>query len=61
MLIAHSYNISLKKILKWVPAILFAYITPAIISSLLELDLKDVIIHNWSKKIIIPITEISKP
>ena len=41
------------------PAILFAYIIPAIISSLLELDLKDVIIHNWSKKIIIPIAIIS--
>ena len=49
----------IKKILKWVPAILFAYIIPAIISSLLELDLKDVIIHNWSKKIIIPIAIIS--
>ena len=49
----------IKKILKWVPAILFAYIIPAIISSLLELNLKDVIIHNWSKKIIIPIAIIS--
>ena len=49
----------IQKILKWVPAILFAYIIPAIISSLLELDLKDVIIHNWSKKIIIPIAIIS--
>ena len=49
----------IKRILKWVPAILFAYITPAIISSFLGLDLQNVIIHDWSKKIIIPIAIIS--
>ena len=43
-----------QKLLNWLPAILFAYIIPAIITHLFDLDFSDATIHNWSKSFIMP-------
>lgn len=43
-----------KKVLEWVPAILFAYIIPAIVTHLFHLDLSKVALHTASKNIIMP-------
>ena len=45
----------IKTILDWFPAILFAYVIPALISYVSGIDLSDVEIHNWSKNIIMPL------
>ena len=45
----------IKAILNWFPAILFAYVIPAIITHLFALDLKAGPIHTFSKDWIIPI------
>ncbi len=47
------------KFLQWVPAILFAYIIPAIFSSLLQIDLSDNEIHSWNLKFIIPLAIVT--
>jgi branched-subunit amino acid transport protein len=39
----------LQKVLEWVPAILFAYIVPAIITHAFHLDLSTVKLHGFSK------------
>ncbi len=44
----------LKTILNWCPAILFAYIIPAIITHAFNIDLSRDPIHVWSKDIIMP-------
>ena len=44
----------LKKILDWLPPILFAYIIPAATTHLLGIDLSREVIHNWSTEIIMP-------
>ncbi|WP_367392745.1 DUF819 family protein [Lewinella sp. LCG006] len=45
----------IKKLLEWFPAILFAYVIPASITHLFDLDLASVQIHQWSKEFIIPL------
>ena len=49
--IKHS---AIKSILNWCPAILFAYILPAIVTHVFDLDLSSDQIHQWSKDIIMP-------
>lgn len=43
-------------ILNWFPAILFAYVIPACFTHAFNWDLSGVIIHDWSRNWIIPIT-----
>jgi len=42
------------KVLEWIPAILFAYIIPAIVTHLFDWDLSTVTVHSWSKNFIMP-------
>ncbi len=44
-----------KRLLNWFPAILFAYVVPAIITHGFNLDLSQVTLHQWSKEWIIPL------
>lgn len=46
---------AVKTLLDWFPAILFAYVVPAIITHSFGLDLSGVAIHQWSKDIIMPL------
>ncbi|MCB0707367.1 MAG: DUF819 family protein [Saprospiraceae bacterium] len=48
----------LLKILSWVPAILFAYIIPALITHVFDLDLSAVALHGLSKNFIMPLAII---
>jgi len=41
-------------VLNWFPAILFAYVIPAIVTHSFNLDLSKVELHSWSKDYIIP-------
>lgn len=41
-------------LLNWVPAILFAYVIPAIVTHTFKIDLSKVELHAWSKDYIIP-------
>lgn len=43
-----------KVLLDWFPAILFAYVIPAAFTHALGMDLSGVVLHDWSKKWIIP-------
>ncbi|MDH3709661.1 MAG: DUF819 family protein [Cyclobacteriaceae bacterium] len=45
----------IKKLINWFPAILFAYVVPAIITHGFNLDLSQVTLHQWSKEWIIPL------
>lgn len=46
----------IKRMLDWVPAILFAYVLPAGVTHALGINLSDVQLHEWSKSWIIPFT-----
>lgn len=46
-------------ILKWFPAILFAYVIPAAVTHLAGWDLSHVAMHSWSKNFIIPLAIIT--
>ena len=45
----------IKVLLQWFPAILFAYLIPALITHSFDLSLEKVSLHDWSKKLLIPI------
>ncbi len=45
----------INKILQWIPAILFAYIIPAIFTHTFDLDLSGVQLHSWSRDFIMPL------
>lgn len=47
-----------KRLLDWVPSILFAYIIPAAFTHAFDWDLSGVVLHGWSKTIIIPLAII---
>lgn len=49
-----SKSIFIKRVLNWFPAILFAYVIPAILTHTFSLDLSNEIIHNWSKNAVMP-------
>ncbi len=49
----------IKSILDWFPSILFAYLIPALFTHLFEWDLSGVVLHSWSKSIIIPLAIVS--
>ena len=44
----------IRKILDWFPAILFAYVIPALVTHLMGWDLSAISIHDWSKNFIMP-------
>lgn len=54
ILLERSKQIYIEKLLKWIPAILFAYIIPAIFTHLFDLDLSAVKLHSISKDFIMP-------
>ena len=58
ILIRNTENLFLKRVFNWFPPILFAYLIPALITNLLNLDLSNVFIHNFSKGLIIPVAII---
>ncbi|MEZ4847510.1 MAG: DUF819 family protein [Bacteroidia bacterium] len=45
----------IKKVLEWFPAILFAYVVPAIASHSLGVNLSGIELHQWSKDLIMPL------
>lgn len=45
----------LRRVLDWVPAILFAYIIPAAVTHAFGLDLSGVALHGWSRDVIMPL------
>lgn len=45
----------IQKILDWFPAILFAYVIPAVFTHSTGLDLSKVELHQWSRGLIIPL------
>lgn len=45
----------INRILNWFPAILFAYLVPAVFTHALGLNLSTVVLHQWSKEWIIPV------
>lgn len=47
---------SVKLLLDWFPAILFAYVIPAAVTHLFSLDLSGVLLHAFSKDWVIPFT-----
>jgi uncharacterized membrane protein len=55
ILLERSNNQFIKKLLEWIPAILFAYIIPAIVTHTFGLDLSDVTLHSMSKNFIMPL------
>jgi len=52
-------NKHIKSLFDWVPAILLAYIIPAIISLVLQVDYSQANIHNFSKDYFIPLAIIA--
>ena len=52
-------NKHIKSLFDWVPAILLAYIIPALISYVLNLDYSQADIHNFSKNYFIPLAIIA--
>lgn len=45
----------IRQMLKWLPAILFAYIFPALVTHLFSLDFSAVPLHTWNTTIIMPL------
>ena len=58
ILIRNIENLFFNRVFNWFPPILFAYLIPALITNLLNLDLSNVFIHNFSKGLIIPVAII---
>jgi uncharacterized membrane protein len=54
LLLEKSSRRWIQTLLNWFPAILFAYVIPAIVTHTFKLDLSTVQLHSWSKDYIIP-------
>lgn len=52
-------NKTVNWILNWIPAILFAYVVPAIITHLFNLELGDSFLHIWSRNFIMPLAVVA--
>jgi len=50
----HSNSKGIQIVLNWFPAILFAYVVPAVFTHSLGWDLSQVELHSWSKNVIMP-------
>ncbi|MBT8218663.1 MAG: DUF819 family protein [Bacteroidia bacterium] len=55
VLLERSGRSVVKKILQWIPAILFAYIIPAVFTHSFSWDLSSVSLHNVSKNVVMPL------
>ena len=55
VLLEKAKNPLIKKILDWIPAILFAYIIPAFFTHAFRIDLSDVWLHQASRNFIMPL------
>jgi uncharacterized membrane protein len=53
--LSNTKNIHLVKILDWIPPILFAYIIPALIVKLFNIDTQETSLPNWSKNFLVPL------
>ena len=56
MLIAKYENKIVQKILHWLPAILLTFLIPGVLSFVFDLSLENIVLHDWSKAYIYPIT-----
>tara|TARA_B100001175_G_scaffold317846_1_gene336885 strand:+ start:1848 stop:2975 length:1128 start_codon:yes stop_codon:yes gene_type:complete len=56
MYIAKFENKIVQKILHWLPAILLTFLIPGILSFIFNLSLENIVLHDWSKAYIYPIT-----
>ncbi|CAI8202261.1 MAG: Uncharacterised protein [Flavobacteriaceae bacterium] len=56
MLIAKYENKIVQKILHWLPAILLTFLIPGVLSFFFDLSLENIVLHDWSKAYIYPIT-----
>ena len=54
LLLEKSQRKWIQVVLNWLPAILFAYVIPAVITHSFNIDLSKVELHSWSKDYIIP-------
>lgn len=58
-LLEHQKSSGIKKVLQWIPPILFAYIIPALVCLVIGVDLSGTEIHQWSKEYIIPLAIVT--
>ena len=56
MYIAKIENKIIQKIVYWLPAILLTFLIPGLLSFLFNLSLENIVLHDWSKTYIYPIT-----
>lgn len=56
MYIAKSQNKIIQKIIYWLPAILLTFLIPGLLSFAFNLSLENIVLHDWSKTYIYPIT-----
>lgn len=56
MWIAKFNNRIVQKILHWLPAILLTFLIPGVLSFIFDLSLENIVLHDWSKAYIYPIT-----
>ena len=56
MWIAKFNNKIVQKILHWLPAILLTFLIPGVLSFIFDLSLENIVLHDWSKSYIYPIT-----
>lgn len=56
MYIAKSQNKIIQKIIYWFPAILLTFLIPGLLSFAFNLSLENIVLHDWSKTYIYPIT-----
>ena len=56
MWIAKLKNKIVQNILHWLPAILLTFLIPGVVSFIFNLSLENILLHDWSKAYIYPIT-----
>lgn len=56
MYIAKVRNKWVEKILHWLPAILLTFLIPGVLSYIFDLSLENIVLHDWSKAYLYPIT-----
>jgi uncharacterized membrane protein len=54
--IAKFENKIIQTILHWIPAILLTFLIPGLLSFVFDLSLENIVLHDWSKSYIYPIT-----
>ena len=56
MYIVKVKNKWVEKILHWLPAILLTFLIPGVLSYVFDLSLENIVLHDWSKAYLYPIT-----